>query len=478
MIQNPGVCPPEGFTVLGLSTAADATESGVIGKFGSGTKHSVNLCLRNNLNLAVFCGGLKLEFFAKPETMRDGLVDKEYGKVHCRQTGQYEGKQVNRTLDLGFAQEYGVHDWTDISMALREFVSNAIDRTIREEGDFNDALKAGRLKVATVAANQVRAKCGYTRVFVPFSSDVRRFYVELTQRFLHFHEPELLGQTILPKMGRNIDGQGPMVYRCGVLVREAGGAPSAFDYNFGDADLTIDEARNVNDYVIRWSVSRALKRATVEHLKVLMRHIGDEIWEHQLPEHDLVLAEGEPERERWVQAWRNVHGDAVLVTDEYLREFVARKGYRPIVVKRTGLTEAAIQNGVPSQRSVLGEFELNRMEILTPTQDVVQAVDRVWSWMERCGMTKGKAKPSVKCIRCHMDAGSVKMGQYLDGVVYINEDVCNEGVDKALLQVALEECVHHVTGSTDMSRDFQDFLCKFVVELAGRGDPRGQIRHL
>ena len=33
------------------------------------------------------------------------------------------------TEDLGFVLDYGKQDWDEVALALREFVSNAIDRT-------------------------------------------------------------------------------------------------------------------------------------------------------------------------------------------------------------------------------------------------------------------------------------------------------------------------------------------------------------
>jgi hypothetical protein len=56
------------------------------------------------------------------------------------------------------------------------------------------------------------------------------------------------------------------------------------------------------------------------------------------------------------------------------------------------------------------------------------------------------------------------MGYYRDGVVYFKAEIA-ETVNKYLLRVALEECAHHVTEATDMSRDFQDYLIACCVEM-------------
>ena len=49
-------------------------------------------------------------------------------------------------------------------------------------------------------------------------------------------------------------------------------------------------------------------------------------------------------------------------------------------------------------------------------------------------------------------------------MVYFKEDIAT-AVNKYLLQTALEEVAHYVTGATDMSRDFQNFLIQVIVEI-------------
>lgn len=199
-IENPGICPLEGFTVLGVSTSRYSNKSGVIGQFGSGNKHSVSVCLRHSLNPVVFCGSLKLEFFTKPQNINDGLEEREFQRVCVKYSGKdpETKKSKTSTEDLGFVLEYGTQDWTDISMALREFVSNAIDRSLRETDSFIS------VKIEIVSEEKVRAKEGFTRVFIPVIPAVQEFYANLGKWFLHFSEPELLDQTILPKKRRNL----------------------------------------------------------------------------------------------------------------------------------------------------------------------------------------------------------------------------------------------------------------------------------
>ena len=185
-IENPGACPAEGFTVLGVSLADTSSNDGVIGQFGSGNKHGVAVCLRAGLSPIVFAGTLKLEFSTKPQTVTDGLASKDFGRVVVKYGGTdpITGASRSATEDLGFVLDYGKQDWQEVALALREFISNAIDRSIREKGDWSG------VKIEIVDEAQVRAKRDHTRVFVPMNADVLEFFNNLGKWFLHFSEPE------------------------------------------------------------------------------------------------------------------------------------------------------------------------------------------------------------------------------------------------------------------------------------------------
>ena len=113
---------------------------GAIGQFGSGNKHAINLLLRAGLKVVVYCGKTRLDFQTRDDEIDDGLTRKPIRRVMCKMGGT-----STRTIDLGWVLDFGAIDWTDLGMALREFVSNAIDRTLREEnGEFAPAMLDGR----------------------------------------------------------------------------------------------------------------------------------------------------------------------------------------------------------------------------------------------------------------------------------------------------------------------------------------------
>ena len=108
-IENPGQAPVEGFTVLGISLADTSSNVGVIGQFGSGSKHSIAVLLRHDLSPTVFTGTLKMEFTTRPQTVTDGIASKDFGRVVVKfgGTDPTTGASRSSTEDLGFVLNYG-----------------------------------------------------------------------------------------------------------------------------------------------------------------------------------------------------------------------------------------------------------------------------------------------------------------------------------------------------------------------------------
>jgi hypothetical protein len=101
----------------------------------------------------------------------------------------------NKTKDLGWTLDHGSLDWKNVSMACREFVSNAMDRCTKEGTKPN---------ITLVEDKSVRAKDGFTRIFLGFEGGIVTFYSELNKRFLNVEGKTPLG--VLPKAARNISG--------------------------------------------------------------------------------------------------------------------------------------------------------------------------------------------------------------------------------------------------------------------------------
>jgi hypothetical protein len=471
MVQNPGVAPVEGYLLLGVSTTRDCGVSGTIGQFGSGAKHAINTLLRAGLTVTIYCGKTKLDFQTRDDVIDDGLVQKPIKRVVCKLSGT-----CTRTVDTGWTLGFGAIDWTDLSMALREFVANAIDRTVREKGDFIPTILSEELRVSVVEDNSVRARSGFTRVYVEVNDAVQRFYGELPRRFLHFsNRPQLVKESLLSKADRNLNGKRTaMIYKEGVLVREIAEAEEAsvYDYNFHDGELKLDESRNSSEYEIKGAAARLFRKATPQQLAPVFKSLvaQEQSYEATFDSYYMASSYSGPEPEQkqaWQQGWELAAGPNAVLCDASLShtaEFVEKKGFRPKPTKAPSWITAAARCGVKTAASVLDGHESNGKQILPATDAAINAVDIVWSWLQQVNMTQGKKKPIAACFRECMQAGSETMGFYREGVVYFKEDIAT-AVNKYLLQTALEEVAHYITGATDMSRDFQNFLIQVIVEI-------------
>ncbi len=479
-IENIGVCPPEGFTVLGVSLADTSDNQGVIGQFGSGCKHAAAVCLRNNVSPVVFCGTLRLDFFTKPQTVADSKASKDFARVCVKYGGTDPSTGANRsaTEDLGFVLDYGKQDWTEVALALREFISNAIDRAIREHGDWRS------VKIEIVDETRVRAKRDHTRVFLPLTPEVLEFYNNLGKWFLHFSEPESLDKAILPKANRNLaDRKAAVIYRRGVRVREFESleTESLFDYNLNN--LTIDEARKASDWDVRHHCGQALASADKDVLAILFAHLlnsDQPAWEFTFDSYSLQpnyrdsAEDQDRKRRNWHDAFVQVAGETAVLTGEGTVKQLEGKGYTPVKAPE-GIINAAARYGVQTPATVLSNDELSGRLVTEPTDSAQAAVDFIWQIIESCGLNNGKAKPPVKIFSSVLDGGVMLSGYYREGSVFINGDLAPAGLSDVghlpdrLLHVALEEIAHYVTGATDNSRDFQNYLLDVAVKLARQG---------
>lgn len=482
-IENPGTAPAEAFTLLGASTKRGGGK--YIGTFGSGNKHGVAVLLRNDLAPTVFASNLRMDFSTKPVSVDDGIDSHSFSRVQVKYGGKDDGG-VNRssTEDLGFVIEYGAADWGTIDLALREFVSNALDHAMK----FNDHSGASvkhpwdGVNVEVVDEKQVRAKKGWTRVFVPLTDEVLHFYNALGKWFLHFSEPHLIGQAILPKNGRNLgESQRAVIYRRGVRVREftsGGDMPSLFDYNL--ENLRLDESRQVDDWNVKQAAGQAIRDASQADLVKLFRSMLDgSYWEHTFDTYGLrpeswneTAEQVEKRRENWKGAIDAAIGeDAVVVgKEESGTDRVARKGYKTVAVP-DAYRQVAEQYGLKTTDKVLSADERSGRQIIDATPTAQAAVDWVWTMAEIFQMTGGKDKPPVKSFISQMDGEAVTQGFYRDGTVYLNVTVAKQGPETPqehfsdeLLATAIEEVAHFVTGSTDNSRDFQEWFIQFTIK--------------
>ena len=456
MIQNKGVAPVEAFTMLGDSGTRGCGVEGVIGQFGSGSKHGINMLLRKGIDFRVYSGHTRLEFYWDRKMVKDanGEVRETY-PVKCKLSGD-----KTRTIDCGWTLDFGAMDWRETSMALREFVSNALDCTniLGEDAQIG-------LKVQT--EDRPRACKNTTRIYVSLNDqDVADFYRDLGKHFLHFSaNPEQAKEQFLRK---NPESLGPRIYREGVFIRQLSATcPAAFDYNFKANKIEIDECRNSSEYSLRATIAQTVNRADPKTLKTLFKtmSMGD-TYEASLDQFYLGYRGGEVEKNNWKEAWEQFAGSAVIATEAIgsspIVGHVEAKGYK-VIAMPDAFAKVAADMGVSTVSTVLGAAGASGKIETGTTAAAQEAVDTVWGWCEVAEMTGGKTKPEVKCFRQLMDGEGESLGYYQLGTheVHIREDLAG----KIALKTAIEEVAHYITGSTDCSRDFQNYAFDMIVEL-------------
>lgn len=437
VIKNRGECPIEGFTILGVSTSRGL--EGRIGQFGSGSKHGVLTCLRMGLNPLIWVGRERLEFHTQPAL----CGSTSYNKVFVK-----HGNKTPRELSMSL--EFGALDWSGVEMALREFVSNALDAV---DGDPSG--------VEFRIMERPRPEPGYTLVCVPLTPEVQSYYNRLSSYFLHFRQhnrQNLVNDTILEKTT-----EGPAaIYRKGVLVRNIGQTPSLFDYNFGDS-LSIDECRNLSDYSAEGSLVKCIAKS--DRLSEIMSgvHRNPECFEGRLSGWTFGYTAAN-NRESWHTAFRKAFGPNAVIgrkDGSFFNDGAIRKGYQVITLP-DGWYEAALKAELPTSLSVCENIDDKGNELLDPSPEVLATLDRVWDWVTLVGLTNGKDKPKIRRFKTIMKAESELMGYYnsTDKTIYIGVDYTTN------TKVMLEEVAHYITGATDNSRDFQDWSFNFACEIA------------
>ena len=463
LVQNKGVAPVESFTLLGASMSRG--EDGLIGQFGSGAKLSICTLLRKGLKVIVYCGLTRMEFKSKTIEIDDGLEVKQQQQVYIQFSGTSKKRQ-----DLGWTLGMGAMDWDcDVNMAIRELIANAIDRTIKQGDNVRDAYADRDLAVEIVDENQLRAQDNYTRIFIEECPEATLYVDELPRRFLHFSKRPL-GDNILPKV--DPDKRKCQVYLNGVFVCELKySGDSLYDYNFNSKQIKIDESRNLDDYSARAAIAKLYRDAPVDNLVTVFRALqrGEATLETGLDAYYLKPGYGEgdnPERaQRWRDAWEIVNGENAVICQQnngVVGEFARRKGRTLGVVKEAAWVDAAKEHGIESVDSVLDSNERKGRTLSAPTFEAIDAVQTVWGWLKGSPLVAETEKPAIKGFDEMSNAESDCLGFYepQEKTVYLRNDLGGE----MLLETALEELVHHITGATDCSRDFQNFLLRFIIQ--------------
>ncbi len=446
LIENLGLAPIESFTLLGASGSRG--DNNLIGQFGSGAKLAIVALLRRGLTVTVYSGLSRMEFLTRPIEIEDRQEEQVFI--------QFSGTSTKR-LDLGWTLGFGAMDWEDEGMAVREFISNAIDRIVKDGGNLEEDVR-----VELVPDGLKKARSGYTRVFIEANEVVSAYLDDLPRRFLHFSDLDPT-QSMLSKQDGYTKTQ---IYYNGVWVCELENtAPSLRDYNFTGSQIKIDESRNLNEYVARSAIAELYRDASVNDLArifgTLNRH---ESWmEHSLDALYLQSNTWEDSHKQrcanWMLAWAQVHGDDAVACQELHgtdSKTAKKKGYDLGKVTFSWLNTVK-EYGIPTANSVLDEKERGGRILHAATRPVQTAVDKVFGWIREVNLDS-KPQPDVGCFT-EDDPDTVCTNFVNDGTVFLYRDL--EGEEA--IEVALEVLAKYLTGSSHYGEECQKFTTQILI---------------
>lgn len=411
-IENVGIAPLEAWTMFGVSSARGKADK--IGQFGSGAKHAISVCLRNGINPIVHIGQSKIVFDCVKKMMGETAYDQVVADIN------------GERRELSFAIQFGELDWDNMTMALREFYSNAID-----QGGLN-----------AFVTDSVEGVTDKTRVYVELNDVVERAYKDMPNVFLHLQDKQ--SETIIRKAELS-----PLkLYRKGVLVFTGSAKQlSLNDYNL--PEIKLDESRNLHAWMVDSYVASAVSKDAGTMETVLLNVISNK---HSVETKVQPLYyPGMPLK----AAFEKLYGKRKICLPEVL-QYVKNKTDAIAVpaewftrLKDIGIEVAELNGSKKGAERGYVNAKLQRGHIT--------AVKKVWRKLEKIGMTNNKPMPEVEGFATMMDNGSIVHGYYEDGKIYLNANTFS-------MATIVEELAHYITGASDCTRDFQDF----AFEVAGR----------
>ncbi len=405
LIESTGEAPIQSFTTLGFSTARGDDEQ--IGMFGSGAKHAIIVALRTGTKVWIYSGKTRVEF----GTRRVEIAGNQTTLV-TYQIG--DGKPKDTGWTLGF----GEVDWDSIEMALREWISNALDQGVRT---------GTQSAIELVDSSKRRARVGFTRIYVQGTSEVLAYYDNRTQYFLQLREAYNPETSVL----RNTEGRPARVYRAGVYIAALAGVNSLFDYCLKPSEIKIDECRNSNSGTLRLAIGKIIRNLKGRDLEHVLRSIvgGTQCLEASLSEYEIFGFSSQPTvvKEAWQEAWKTLYGPAFAYSSDLADREAAKRGLQGVKVPKA--LEAILgKAGVTVADQILGEAHSRGVAEVAPREALLDMVGAVQEQFQAYGI---KIK-SPRFFEFTPQEGSVEDLMKLSDAVGINSKLFDDGREEDL----------------------------------------------
>jgi hypothetical protein len=410
LIENKGEIDVNALTLMGGSTKRDSTTS--IGFFGSGNKYAIALLLKAKIGLRIFAGEKEMILSTEPINFRD----KSFEKILI------DGRETSLTTDMG-------PQWSTW-MAIREFVSNAID-----EGENN----------VVACTESLSGKSGYTRFYIQHVPDIVKVINEWDEYF-SFDRTDAIIDIPAGKLFPNISegGRTRILYRRGIRCYDAGEAM----YHYDLPDFVINESRVVeNIYVARRSIRNFL-------IEFATKEVAKNILEYAFREGNGNFVESHIEYHESFKnlnpAWKEAIGKRVVINED-LGGFYQDRLKEPHLLVSKSMAKK-IKDSFP-------EIEVCGVGSDTETYTIpVEMTAKMNYQLKRAveSLKEMKYELSFPIQVVTFSKASV-LGLAKDNTIYISNKLFDKGIREIAITL-MEENEHLVTKHEDCTRDFQNHL--------------------
>lgn len=453
LIQNQIKTVPSVNLLSTLGSTASRGRDERIGMFGTGYIYALALVARHGLadHFKICLGNEVYTMVLKVEEAQDARGNvSELVKVALK-------KQNGGTYDLNIDARFGAMDWTDIGMAVREFISNAIDGQTDYDG------KPQKIRVEVVEND--RASKDFIRVYLPLTEEISDYMDDLKDNFLQFRFDYNPNKIILLKKK-----PGPArFYRKGVFVG-AFGMNSLYDYNI--SNLELKECRIIDSYEAERKAAIALMMDKTGKLREYFIKGRDRAWEDEINTYYLNPNSYSSNpmyqeiKENYTKCFMGAHGDKVVACRTIQEANVlSNKGFNPIIIESSEIYNGLRSSGAPIIENVLTEDDRDGRMIVDTVPEHIARLDEIWNMLVGFGLTSNLEKPSIKSFRRveqfdSKDAYAIY--SFADKTILMNASYTN---GSALTHSLLHELGHHITKAVDQTLPMQEFGYNVAARL-------------
>lgn len=379
---------------------------------GSGNKYSIALLLKAGIGFRIFSG--KNEILITTEDVM--FRDKSFKKILIN------GKETSLTTDMG-------PQW-DTWMAVREFVSNAID-----ESDYN----------IVSSTEHVMALAGYTRIYIEHVPEIKKV-IDEWDLYFSFDRVDALVDENEKRIYPNIAEKNRRVlYRKGIRCQYEGF--SLFHYDL--PDFSINESRVIDS---SWSAKRLISRALVSlatkeiALTIMKDAFGNDLYmETALEYHS----------DTWnipmCEAWREAIGDRIIVNVDHGGFYTDKLQRHPYFLVSKELAKKIKESFQDVEVYGVGDDTEVFMEKVNTTPKIQYQLKKA---VEALAEMKYLISYPIEVVKF---SDNTILGQAKNNTIYISERNFDKGIREIVLTI-MEENEHLLTGHSDKTRAFQDHL--------------------